>query len=66
MKLLTWNKAIIKAHEQLIAEQNTQIIGKIRQAANEHVVQEWLDTEFKVYRHEEIPDEMDLFDHNQS
>tara|TARA_B100000287_G_C20483538_1_gene722108 strand:+ start:124 stop:711 length:588 start_codon:yes stop_codon:yes gene_type:complete len=66
MKLLTWNNAIIKAHEQLIAEQNTQIIGKIRQAANEHVVQEWLSTEFKVYRHEEIPDKMDLFDHNKS
>ena len=57
MKKKLWNEAIIKAHEQLIKEQNTQVIGKIRQAANEHVVQDWVNDYFRVYRHEEMTEE---------
>jgi len=53
----SWNSAIIKAHEQLVESKNTQVLGKIRQEANEYMVQDWLRTRFKVYRHAEMTKE---------
>ena len=62
-----WDSAIIKSHNDLIQSQNTQVTGKIRQEANEYVVQEWINTEFSVFRHSEITDEMvDKIDTNLS
>jgi hypothetical protein len=62
-----WDSAIIKSHEDLVANNNTQVTGKIRQEANEYVVQEWINTEFSVYRHSEITDSMvDKIDVNAS
>jgi hypothetical protein len=56
---MTWVNAIIKAHAELVEAANTRELGKIRQHANEHAVQEWLNNawEWSVYRHEEMTEE---------
>ncbi|MAH47317.1 hypothetical protein CMI37_15945 [Candidatus Pacearchaeota archaeon] len=66
---MTWDLAITRAHRELIKESNTRELGKIRQHANEHAVQQWLDTEeewkWPVYRHEEMTEEQfGQLDHN--
>ena len=62
---ISWNEAMIKAHEQLVKDNNTRELGKMRQHGNEHVIQEWLNNEFKVYRHEEMTEEQfGPLDHN--
>ena len=69
MTMLTmfWRDAINKAHTELVEESNTREIGKIRQHANEYMVQDWLNTvwEYPVCRHEEMTEEQfGVLDHN--
>jgi len=63
---MSWNNAINKAHKELVTQRDTREIGKIRQHANEHVVQDWINSQSKGWnalRHHELPDSIDS-DHN--
>tara|TARA_R110000796_G_C14525054_1_gene431280 strand:+ start:74 stop:670 length:597 start_codon:yes stop_codon:yes gene_type:complete len=69
----TWSDAILKAHVDLLKEQNTKEIGKIRQHANEYLQQDWINssTELDPLRHSEIKADASLMknvirDHNES
>ena len=61
-----WAGHIAAAHSELVEQENTRELGKIRQHANEHAVQNWLLHEgFRVFRHEEMTEEQfGTLDHN--
>jgi hypothetical protein len=68
----TWSDAIIRAHADLLKEQNSKEIGKIRQHANEYLQQDWIseNTKLKPLRHSEIKADSSLMrelacDHNE-
>lgn len=63
---MSWQSAINKAHQELVTQRDTRELGKIRQHANEHVVQEWLNGQangWGALRHHELPSSIDS-DHN--
>jgi len=69
----TWSDYILRAHADLLEEQNNKEIGKIRQHANEYLQQEWIaaNTDLNPLRHSEIKDDTSLMedlacDHNES
>ena len=67
---ISWGESILKAHRNLVKGRNTRELGKIRQHANEFVVQEWLNADcsggkWAVLRHEEMTEEQfGELDHN--
>ena len=46
----TWDESVLKAHEEMIKEQDTRELGKIRAIASEHIMKEVLNKSFKGER----------------
>ena len=42
MANMTWKISLNEAHDDLVAQQDTQELGKLRQKANEYIVKRWL------------------------
>ena len=64
-----WETALLAAHQELIENKNNREIGKIRQQANEHLQQEWINknTNLSLARRAELPKDSEfLLDHNES
>tara|TARA_B100001123_G_C15000707_1_gene903446 strand:+ start:255 stop:821 length:567 start_codon:yes stop_codon:yes gene_type:complete len=64
-----WENALLAAHRELIENKNSREVGKIRQQANEHLQQEWINknTNLNVLRRTDLPEDSEfLSDHNES